>query len=144
MGSLRKTNLFTTIKVLFEWGSELPKKNDLETKALQLVIDAEEDGILQSEMWKSLNVTSREGSRLALKFEEKGVIERRKVLHNGRWTYKLFSLTKMVTIDSIRNCPCIVCESIDKCFTGGQIDPIHCRKLTLWMDPELAEALSNE
>jgi hypothetical protein len=122
----------------------LPKKNDLEAKALQLIIDAGEEGILQSEMWKSLDATSREGSRLALKFEEKGVIERRKVLHDGRWTYKLFSLAKMVTIDSIKDSPCISCESIDKCFTGGQIDPVHCRMLTLWMDPELAENLSNE
>lgn len=122
----------------------MPRKNDLEKTALKLIIDRGDAGILQSEMWKELGVTSREGSRLALKFEEKGVIERRKVLHNGRWTYKLFSLTKMVTITSISDCPCITCEGLDKCFPGGQITPIRCRMLTLWMDPELAEAISNE
>ena len=111
----------------------MPRKNDLDKRALELVIEASEEGILQSDMWKSLGVTSREGSRLALKFEEKGAIERRKVLHNGRWTYKLFSLAKFVTLDSIGDCPCIVCEGLDKCFTGGQISPIHCQLLTEWM-----------
>ncbi len=122
----------------------MPKKNDLERRALRLVIDAGEEGILQSDMWKKLGVTSREGSRLALKFEEKGAVERKRVLHEGRWTYKLFSLAKMVTIDSIGDCPCITCEGLDKCFPGGQITPIHCQLLTLWMDPELAESLANE
>jgi len=122
----------------------LPKKKDLESRALKLVIDAGEEGILQSGMWKKLKVTSREGSRLALKFEEKGAVERRKVLHEGRWTYKLFSLTKWVTIDSISDCPCIKCDGLEKCFPGGQINPIHCQLLTVWMDPELAESLANE
>ena len=122
----------------------MPRKNDLDHDALRLIIEAGEEGILQSEMWKKLNATSREGSRLALKFEEKGVVERRKVLHEGRWTYKLFSQTKMVTIDSISDCPCITCEGLDKCFPGGQVTPIHCRLLTLWMDPDLAETISKE
>jgi hypothetical protein len=113
----------------------LPKKNDLERKALSLVFEAGDEGLLQSDMWKGLGVTSREGSRLALKFEEKGAVERRKVLHNGRWTYKLFSQTKLVTLESIKGCPCIVCEELDKCFEGGQVSPLNCRKLTLWMDP---------
>jgi len=112
----------------------LPRNNDLERKALQLILDAESGGVLQSEMWKRLGVTSREGSRLSLKFEEKGVVERRKVLHGGRWTYKLFSQTKPVTIDSIKDCPCITCEELDKCFTGGQMSPINCPLLTAWVD----------
>lgn len=122
----------------------MPKKNDLDKRALLLIIEAGEEGILQSEMWKTLDATSREGSRLALKFEEKGVVERKKVLHEGRWTYKLFSQTKMVTIDSISDCPCITCDGLDKCFPGGQVTPISCRLLTLWMDPELVEEVSNE
>ena len=113
----------------------MPKNNKLERKALSLVLEAGEEGILQSDMWKSLGVTSREGSRLALKFEEKGAVERRKVLHEGRWTYKLFSQSKAVTIDSIKDCPCMICEDIDKCFTGGEISPLHCPYLTVWIDP---------
>lgn len=113
----------------------MPRNNDLERKALQLIIEVGEEGILQSEMWKTLGVTSREGSRLALKFEEKGAVERKRVLHEGRWTYKLFSLSKPVTIDSIKDCPCIICEELDKCFSGGQLSPLHCLNLTVWIDP---------
>jgi hypothetical protein len=112
----------------------LPKKNDLERKALQLVFDAGHEGLLQSDMWKELGLTSREGSKMGIKFEKKGVVNRRKVLHNGRWTYRLFSLRKPITIDSIKDCPCIICEELDKCFDGGQVSPINCQPLTLWME----------
>lgn len=117
----------------------MPRNNDLERRALQLIIDADEEGILQSEMWKMLDVTSREGSRFAIKFEEKGLVERRKILHDGRWTYKLFSQTKPVTIDSIRDCPCMTCNELDKCFPGGQMSPINCQLLTDWLNANTAE-----
>ncbi len=115
----------------------MSRNNDLEHRAIQMILEAGEEGILQSDMWKKLGVTSREGSRLALKFEEKGVVERRKVLHEGRWTYKLFSQTKLITIDSILDCPCIVCEELDRCFTGGETSPINCQLLTAWIDPRI-------
>jgi hypothetical protein len=117
----------------------LPKKNDLEKRALQLVMEAGDKGILQSDMWKKIGATSREGSRLAIKFEEKGVVKREKILHEGRWTYKLYSQTKLVTIDSIKDCPCIVCEALDKCFVGGQISPINCELLTAWLEIKTTE-----
>jgi len=115
----------------------MPRSNDLERMALQLIIDAGEEGILQSDMWKRLKVTSREGSRLAKKFEEKGVVERRKILHGGRWTYKLFSMIKSVTIDSIMDCPCMICADLDKCFEGGQLSPLKCSNMTAWVDPNI-------
>lgn len=115
----------------------MPRSNDLERKALQFVIDAGEEGILQSDMWKRLKVTSREGSRLAKKFEEKGVVERRKILHGGRWTYKLFSMIKPVTIDSIMDCPCMICADLEKCFEGGQLSPLNCNDMTAWVNPDI-------
>jgi DNA-binding MarR family transcriptional regulator len=116
-------------------GKSLPKNNELEHKGLELIIASKKEGILQSEMWKKLGVTSREGSKMALKFEEKGIIERKKVLHDGRWTYRLYPQTKSVTIDSIRDCPCIICEELDKCFSGGQKSPLICKSLTQWITP---------
>jgi len=116
------------------------RNNNLERKALQLIFSVEKEGLLQSEMWKKLGVSSREGSRLALKFEEKGVIERRKVLHEGRWTYKLYSKRKFVTLDSIKDCPCMPCDEIDKCFSSGSKSPINCSQLTEWIDPCISEA----
>lgn len=117
----------------------MPRNNDLEQRALELVFEAGDDGLLQSDMWKSLGVTSREGSRLALKFEEKGVVERRKVLHEGRWTYKLFSQRKPVTLDSIGDSPCMVCADIEKCYAGGEVSPITCQLLTAWINSETVE-----
>lgn len=111
----------------------MSRKNNLEQKALKMIYKAGENGILQSDMWKNLGGTSREGSRLALKFEEKGIIERRKVLHKGRWTYKLFSLKKTVTLKSINSCPCMVCEELEKCYPGGETSPINCNLLTDWI-----------
>ena len=117
----------------------MPRNNDLEQRALKLIFDADEEGILQSEMWKKLGVSSREGSRLALKFEEKGIVERRKVLHEGRWTYKLFSKRQPVTIDSIKDCPCLTCDDIDKCFPGGAKSSITCAELTRWIEANAGE-----
>jgi predicted transcriptional regulator len=109
------------------------RSNDLEQRALQLIFDAGDDGILQSEMWKRLGLSSREGSRLAHRFEERGTIERRKVLHEGRWTYKLYSKRQPVSLDSIKNSPCLTCEEIDKCFLEGARSPIRCEQLTEWI-----------
>ena len=120
----------------------MPRGNDLEREALQLVLKAGENGILQSDMWKTLKVTSREGSRLAKKFVDKGAVERKKVLYEGRWTYKLYSLTKPVTIESILDCPCMVCEEIDKCFVGGQSSPLNCHPLNLWIRPDMAPIIT--
>ena len=83
-----------------------PRNSSVEQRALRLIYDAGDEGLLQSELWKLLDVSSREGSRLAKKFEEKGRIVREKVLNDGRWTYKLFSKNEPVTLDSVRGCPC--------------------------------------
>jgi len=117
-----------------------PRNNDLEQKALKLVLDAGDEGLIQSDMWRGLGVSSREGSRLAIKFEEKGVVERRKVLHDGRWTYKLYSKVKPVTIDTIKDCPCVACDEINRCVPGGLLSPIGCRQLTEWIEGTAGEA----
>jgi DNA-binding Lrp family transcriptional regulator len=113
------------------------KNNNLEQKALKLIIDRGEEGLFQSELWKELGVSSREGSRIARKFAEKGKIERIRLLNNGRWTYKLYSRKVPVTLDSVKGCPCLICSEVDKCFRGGSIDPVYCQKLTSWIDPRI-------
>jgi hypothetical protein len=116
----------------------LPQKNNsLEQKALKLVFDAGDKGILQSELWKKLEVSSREGSRMAKKFEEKDKVIREKVLNDGRWTYKLYSKKELVTLDSVKGCPCLICDDVDKCFRGGTRDPVYCMALTAWIDPRI-------
>ena len=68
----------------------MPKRNDLEQKALHFVVNTGYQGVLQSELWRELGASSREGSRVAIKLEEKGLIRREKELEGGRWTYRLF------------------------------------------------------
>ena len=113
------------------------KNNNLEQKALKLVFDAGDKGILQSELWKKLGVSSREGSRMAKKFEEKDKVIREKVLNDGRWTYKLYSKKELVTLDSVKGCPCLICDEVDKCFRGGTRDPVYCMALTAWINPRI-------
>jgi DNA-binding Lrp family transcriptional regulator len=56
-----------------------------ERNALELV--RETLGIHQSEFWKELDVSSRKGSRIASKLEERGLVEREESVHNGNTTY---------------------------------------------------------
>lgn len=114
-----------------------PRNSRVEQRALRLIYDAGDEGLLQSELWKLLDVSSREGSRLAKKFEEKDRIVREKVLNNGRWTYKLFSKNEPVTLESVRGCPCLICSEVEKCFRGGTKDPVYCLLLTAWIDPRI-------
>lgn len=94
---------------------------------------------MQSELWKKLGVSSREGSRLALGLEKKGKIERRKILHKGRWSYKMFAKKEYVTMESLKGCPCMVCTEVEKCYEGGNKDPINCKDLTAWLTPQKTE-----
>ena len=115
----------------------MPSKEKTEQKALKLIIEAGDEGLLQSELWKLLDVSSREGSRLAKKFEEKGNVFREKVLNDGRWTYKLYFKKEPVTLESVSGCPCLICPEVDKCFQGGAYNPNTCLELTAWIDPRI-------
>ena len=114
-----------------------PKKMEVERKAMKLILEAGKEGVLQSELWKLLDVSNREASRMAIKFVEKGKVCREKVLNNGRWTYKVFSMEEYVTINSIEGCPCLVCGEVEKCYTGGTKDPRTCLEMTAWVDPRI-------
>jgi len=111
----------------------MPKKNDMEHKALQIITNTGGEGVLQSELWRKMNASSREGSRISIRLETKGLIHRERELHNGRWTYKLFSKKRPVSIDSILTCPCLTCSETFRCEDGGTISPDGCEKLVGWI-----------
>lgn len=111
----------------------MPKHNDLEHRALQIVISKGKEGILQSDLWRDLKASSREGSRISLKLERKGLIRREQELYQGRWTYRLYTKRLPATIDSIITSPCIACSDINKCVVGGSVSPIICGNLTKWL-----------
>ena len=56
----------------------MPKRNDMEQKALQYIMNTGFGGVLQSDLWRELGATSREDSRISLKLETKGLIRREK------------------------------------------------------------------
>ena len=61
----------------------------LTNKVCEIIADFEDNGVLQSELWKKLKLNTKDGSRLALRLERRGLISREKLLQKGRWTYKL-------------------------------------------------------
>jgi hypothetical protein len=111
----------------------MPKRNDLEQKAIQFVINTGFNGVLQSDLWRELGATSREGSRISLKLESKGLIRREKELREGRWTYRLFPKRLPASIDSISDCPCLMCPENPRCDPSSTTSPQSCDRLTDWL-----------
>ena len=111
----------------------MPKRNDLEQKALQYIMNTGFDGVLQSDLWRELGATSREGSRISLKLESKGLIRREKELREGRWTYRLFPKRLPANIDAIVDCPCLMCTENPRCDPASAPSPQNCERLTDWI-----------
>lgn len=109
------------------------RRTDLEQKALHFIMDNGYGGMLQSELWRQLGASSREGSRIALKLEGKGLIRREKELSNGRWTYRIYPKRLPASIDSIVDCPCLMCPENPRCGSSSAVTPQSCRRLTEWL-----------
>ena len=112
---------------------------DLTSKVYKVVVEHGKEGVLQSELWKELTLTSRDGSRLAIRLERRGMIRRDKLLEEGRWTYKLTALRMPVHIESIEDAPCITCPYENKCSPTGIVSPLSCPWLLEWVTKEYSE-----
>jgi predicted DNA-binding transcriptional regulator len=110
---------------------------DLTSRVYKLVVERGKDGVLQSEIWKELGLTSRDGSRLAIRLERRGLIGRVKVLEEGRWTYKLTPLRFPTDMASIEKAPCVVCQYEAKCSVDGEISPYVCPWIGPWAIEEM-------
>jgi len=109
---------------------------DLTSRVYKLVVERGRDGVLQSEIWKELGLTSRDGSRLAIRLERRGLIGRVKVLEEGRWTYKLTPLRFPTDMASIEKAPCIICQYESKCSVDGEVSPYICPWIGPWVVEE--------
>lgn len=109
----------------------------LKTTVLGLVAKRGDNGMFQSELWKKLKLSSRDGSRLALKLERQHLVKREKILENGRWTYKLKIAHVPVTTQSIESAPCLICPVESKCTLEGEISPRTCPLIEQWVLTEL-------
>ncbi|MGI0027637.1 MAG: transcriptional regulator [Nitrosopumilaceae archaeon] len=101
-----------------------------------IVTKSGDEGIFQSDLWKKMKLTSRDGSRLALKLERQNMIKREKVLENGRWTYKLKIAHAPVSTQSIEAAPCLICPVESKCTLDGEISPRTCPLIEQWVITE--------
>ena len=109
----------------------------LTNKVCDILAERESNGMFQSELWKKLKLTSRDGSRLALKLERMGTITRDKLLEKDRWTYKLILKKTPISTQSIENAPCLVCPVEQKCSLEGEISPRSCQFIEDWVILEM-------
>ena len=106
---------------------------DLTGKVFRTIVSNGKDGILQSELWKELDLTSRDGSRVAIRLERRSLIRREKMLENGRWTYKLFATKLPIDTASVENAPCLTCPVEHMCSLDGSYSPITCTLIETWL-----------
>jgi DNA-binding MarR family transcriptional regulator len=124
-------------------GAEEEESLDLTSKVYKMVVEHGKEGVLQSELWKKLGLTSRDGSRLAIRLEKRGMIKRERVLDGGRWTYKLTPLRLPVQIKSIEQAPCITCEYETRCSPEDIYSPYTCPLIASWVLSEYQAAASH-
>jgi DNA-binding MarR family transcriptional regulator len=109
----------------------------LTARVCDILAEKELDGMFQSELWKKLKLSSRDGSRLALKLERMGTINREKILEKGRWTYKLILKKTPISTHSIENAPCLVCPVEQRCSLEGEVSPRTCQLIEDWVIAEM-------
>ncbi len=110
----------------------------LKNTVLGLVTKRGDEGIFQSELWKKLKLSSRDGSRLALKLERQNLVKREKILEDGRWTYKLKIAHVPVSTQSIESAPCLICPVEQKCTLEGEVSPRTCPLIEQWVLTEFS------
>jgi len=101
---------------------------DLVEEALNL-IQSRRQGVLQSELWKALNIDSRKCSRVVKKLLDTGLIERVEFRDEGIKTYVLRAKKRAVDPSLIlagdEILPCICCEQ--------ECTPEECATLLDWI-----------
>ena len=114
----------------------------LTNKVCEIIADYEDKGVLQSELWKKLKLNTKDGARLALRLERRGLISREKLLQKGRWTYKLIIEQAPIKLESLVNSPCLTCPVEQKCdFENAypEPSPLHCQLIEDWVTVEFSK-----
>jgi hypothetical protein len=107
--------------------------DDLTGKSFKIITHNGKNGMLQSNLWKELDITSRDGSRLAVRLEKQSLIKREKILEKGRWTYKLLPIELHADIVSIDKAPCLMCPVEHMCSEDGSYSPNNCNLIQDWL-----------
>ena len=111
-------------------------------KVCEIVSAHEDKGMLQSDLWKKLKLSNRDGSRLALRLERRGLISREKILQKDRWTYKLIIEQTPISLESLQNSPCLTCPVEQKCDVSNvypEPSPLNCQLIEDWIVAEFSK-----
>ena len=91
-----------------------------------------------------MRINSRDGARLALRLERRGIISREKILDKGRWTYNLTLIKSPISTESIINAPCLTCNVEQKCTLEGEVSPRTCQLINDWVLVNIARSKSKK
>ena len=132
--SLAKSLYSRKAHYLLSWKlNNMPRKDDLEHRAFNMILAKRNEGVLQCDLWRDLKANSREGSRISIRLEKRNLIRREKEFYEGRWTYRIFPKKHPVEMNLILDVPCVSCVEIPKCEPGNEVSPNFCVKLTQWL-----------
>lgn len=94
-------------------------------------IESQEDGVLQSDLWKVLGIDSRKCSRIVSKLMKEELITRESESSNGIRTYRL-RCTKIP--ESNRFMSLIAGDTFEPCAGCiAECTPEHCAELSEWV-----------
>ena len=105
----------------------------LTSKVCEMLYESEGAGMVQNALWKKLKLSGKDGARLALKLERRGIIDREKIVEKGRWTYRLILRKSPVSTESIENSPCLTCPVEARCAVDAEVSPLTCTLIESWV-----------
>ena len=111
--------------------SKAELKNLTDT-TFRIIIGNGKDGILQSKLWKKLDLSSRNGSRVTIQLEKRSLIKREKILLDGRWTYRLSAVHLPASTRCIDQVPCLTCPVEHMCSVESDYSPNNCNLIEDW------------
>jgi len=125
-----------------ERGGRFSTKRDMRERQLyDLVLDAGDAGVIQSDLGPMLSLPNREVSRICSRLESWGLIKKDEYVHEGRRTFRIESTRKPPSLNSILGSPCIKCPNARTCEEGNELEPLpykllspqECQQLERWL-----------
>jgi Lrp/AsnC family leucine-responsive transcriptional regulator len=94
-------------------------------------IKSHESGVLQSDLWKALNIDSRKCSRIVARLMKENLITRKLESADGIRTYRLCYADKTNSRRFNSLMPVLIFEPCAGCIE--ECEPEHCAKLSEWI-----------
>jgi len=104
---------------------------------LKLLSESGDEGILQKDLWKKLNIDSRKGIKIVRTLEKQGLLTRQAIIYRGRKSYivrlgpRYFA--KRTIPKYVLSIPCFFCNLLEDCGEKISVNPINCPKMNAWL-----------